>query len=315
MNFETLKDEYTRLWGSMVVRSSFKSALDTSARKILAGKPRYTEVSELTGVPWFVIGLIHQMEAGCKWGCHLHNGDPLSARTRRVPARRPAVGNAPFTWEASACDALMMKNMQSIKDWSIERIAYELERYNGWGYRKYHKSVLSPYLWSGTTHYARGKYVADGKWSSIAISGQTGALPLLKSLMAIDPSIALGAPPEEVKPEPEETAPDSFGKACETATPQKKAAGWGIGIDTGWDVGHIVAPDFIPAPPLGLLSKLSELDVPKPPVEAVSSVAGWQSAAETVGAFASSQYAVYAICAMIFVTWVVPAISKKWSSQ
>ena len=295
MNFETLKDEYTRLWGSMVVRSSFKSALDTSARKILAGKQRYTEVSELTGVPWFVIGLIHQMEAGCKWGCHLHNGDPLSARTRNVPSKRPAVGNAPFTWEASACDALMMKNMQSIKEWSIERIAYELERYNGWGYRKYHKSVLSPYLWSGTTHYARGKYVADGKWSSVAISGQTGALPLLKSLMVLDPSISLGAPPEEIKPEPEETAPDSFKKAEETQV-SKPAVAVGTCAASG------LAMPFLPS-------------IPAPPIDAVSNVAGWQTAAETLGAFASSRYAVYAICAMIFVTWVVPAISKKWSSQ
>ena len=55
--------------------------------------------------------------------------------------------------------------------------------------------------------------------------------------------------------------------------------------------------------------------IPAPPVDAVSNVAGWQTAAETLGAFASSRYAVYAICAMIFVTWVVPAISKKWSSQ
>jgi lysozyme family protein len=291
MNFEPLKDEYTRLWESMVVRSSFKSALDTSARKILAGKQRYSEVSELTGVPWFVIGLIHQMEAGCKWGCHLHNGDPLSARTRRVPARRPAVGNAPFTWEASACDALMMKNMQSIKEWSIERIAYELERYNGWGYRKYHKAVLSPYLWSGTTHYARGKYVADSKWSSTAVSGQTGALPLLKSLMALDPSITLGALPEEVKQEPEETAPDSFGKADEKQVSKPVVA---AGACTA---GGLAMP-FLPS-------------IPAPPVEAVSSVAGWQTAAETLTQFARSPSVMIAICG-ILIAVILPMIRDRF---
>jgi lysozyme family protein len=294
MNFEPLKDEYTRLWASMVVRSSFKSALDTSARKILAGKQRYSEVSELTGVPWFVIGLIHQMEAGCKWGCHLHNGDPLSARTRRVPARRPAVGNAPFTWEASACDALMMKNMQSIKEWSIERIAYELERYNGWGYRKYHKAVLSPYLWSGTTHYARGKYVADGKWSSTAVSGQTGAIPLLKSLMALDPSITLGALLEEVKQEPEETAPDSFGKADEKQVSKPVVA---AGACTA---GGLAMP-FLPS-------------IPAPPVEAVSSVAGWQTSVETIGSVASSKYVLATVVALVFVGWVLPAMARRWGS-
>lgn len=292
MNFETLKDEYSRLWSGMVVRSSFKGALDVSAKKIIAGKERYQQVSELTGVPWFVIGLIHQMEAGCKWGCHLHNGDPLSARTRNVPAKRPAVGNAPFTWEASACDALMMKNMQSIKDWSIERIAYELERYNGWGYRRYHKSVLSPYLWSGTTHYARGKYVADGKWSSTAVSGQTGALPLLKTLMALDPSIALGQPPEEVKPEPEETAPDSFKKADEKQISKPAVAA------AGCTAGGLAMP-FLPS-------------IPAPPVETVSSVAGWQNAAETLKGFTASPAMWIAVCG-ILIAVVLPWLKARFA--
>lgn len=55
--------------------------------------------------------------------------------------------------------------------------------------------------------------------------------------------------------------------------------------------------------------------IPAPPVEAVSSVAGWQSAAETVGAFASSRYAIAAVCAMIFIGWIVPALAKKWSAE
>ncbi len=300
MKFESLKDEYSRLWESMVVRSSFKGALEASANKILEGKPRYAQVSELTGVPWFVIGLIHQMEAGCRWGCHLHNGDPLSARTRQVPAKRPAKGSAPFKWEESACDALMMKNMQSIKDWSIERIAYELERYNGWGYRSYHKAVLTPYLWSGTTHYARGKYVADGKWDATAVSGQTGALPLLKTLMALDASITLGAPPVEVKPEPQETVPESFKKASEWQWPAwvtttLKLSGGAAAGDAA--TGGNVTQHFLPS-------------IPQPPD--VSSVAGWQNAAETVRNFTSSPAMWIAVCG-ILIAVALPWLKERFS--
>lgn len=296
MKYEALKDEYTRLWESMVVRSSFKGALEASAKKVIDGKDRYCAVSELTGVPWFVVGLIHQMEAGCKWGCHLHNGDPLSARTVSVPAKRPARGNAPFKWEDSACDALMMKNMQSIKDWSIERIAFELERYNGWGYRNYHKAVLTPYLWSGTTHYARGKYVSDGHWDPSAVSGQTGAMPLLKTLMELDPSIELGALPVEVKPEPQPTEPESFKKADEKQVPVSAKVGGAVGA------GAAIAQA---APSLP--------SIPAPPKEAIEAVTGWQNALETVLKVASTTPGLIVICG-ILIAVALPMAAKRFAT-
>ena len=49
------------------------------------------------------------------------------------------------------------------------------------GYRK--RSVATPYLWSFTNHYDKGKFVADGKYDAEAISKQVGAAILLKELM------------------------------------------------------------------------------------------------------------------------------------
>lgn len=54
--------------------------------------------------------------------------------------------------------------------------------------------------------------------------------------------------------------------------------------------------------------------IPAPPVDAVASVAGWQNAAETLGAFASSRYVIIAVCGMVLFGWVVPAFAKKWSA-
>jgi hypothetical protein len=99
-----------------------------------------------------------------------------------VPAGRPKDGNPPFTWEASASDALSMRGLNKVKDWSLAGILYQIEGYNGWGYRLYHPHVLSPYLWSFSNQYTSGKYVEDGRWSDTAVSKQCGAAVLLRRM-------------------------------------------------------------------------------------------------------------------------------------
>lgn len=307
LTFEALRSEYAQLWASMVIRSSFKPALEASANKILANKARYQAVSDMTGVPWFVIGLIHQMEAGCNFGCHLHNGDSLARKTKNVPANRPPTGNGPYKWEVSACDALLMKHLDTITDWTIERICYELERYNGWGYRRFHKTTLSPYLWSGTTHYARGKYVADGKWDSTAVSKQSGAIALLKRLMEVDETIKpFVAPVEATPPTPEPTVAESFVKAEEKAPPMalpvKKTLWQTLGLDALWDAVSNLFPGTVPDPPVGVISK----------------VANWQASAESVQGLASSAVIGYVICGMLLYTAIChlgPFLLKKLGVQ
>ena len=43
--------------------------------------------------------------------------------------------------------------------------------------------MKSPYLWSYSTIYTAGKYVADGKWSDTAVSKQCGGMAILKHLV------------------------------------------------------------------------------------------------------------------------------------
>jgi lysozyme family protein len=59
---------------------------------------------------------------------------------------------------------------------------YRFEKYNGFGYRR--RGIVSPYLWSFSNQYTKGKYIADGKWSSEAVSRQCGAALLVKELVA-----------------------------------------------------------------------------------------------------------------------------------
>jgi|GEM_PF-3794578 len=181
MNFEELKYEYERLFKQAVISAS-STEIQLVTNRIVTNKERYLKIQGKTNVPWYLVGIIHNLEASGNFACHLHNGDSLSGRTVQVPSGRPKKGNPPFTWEESAVDAIKYDGLHKWKDWSIPGILYCLEKYNGWGYRLYHPEVKSPYLWSGTSVYIKGKYVADGKFDSNAVSQQIGVAAILKEL-------------------------------------------------------------------------------------------------------------------------------------
>lgn len=175
----------------MEVRPSFARAVEAEATEIQHFESRYAAVSAHTGVPWMLVGLVHQLEADGWWTRHLHNGDPLTARTRQVPKGRPVAppeNGRSYTWLESAVDAMRCDRLDKVS-WSSEvgsepwicQVLHALARYNGLGYEK--RGVPNPYLFSGTTIYRRGKYVADGVWSASAVSQQTGAAPVLQRLL------------------------------------------------------------------------------------------------------------------------------------
>jgi lysozyme family protein len=205
-SYGELRDEYADLWDAMKIPAGTTSAVDARIRAIARGRPRYDQVANASGVPWYVIAIIHEMEASLKFTTHLHNGDPLTDRTFQVPAGRPPAGVPPFEWEDSAIDALMMKNLNQVKLWSIERIAYQLEAYNGWGYRTRETGVNTPYLWSSTTNYKKGKFVRDRVFDPNAVSRQLGAMALLRRLIETQ---GVNVPSEEDVPLPAAPPPAS----------------------------------------------------------------------------------------------------------
>lgn len=177
-----LKEEYKFLFDSCVIRVEKIGAVGRIIAILEANKERYIDVATPFGIPWFFVAVIHNMEASCNFNRHFHNGDPLSARTVHVPEGRPKIGEPPFLWEDSATDALKYRNIDAWKDWSIPGTLYQIEGYNGWGYRLYHSHVYSPYLWGYSNHYISGKYVEDGKWSDTAVSKQCGAATILRRM-------------------------------------------------------------------------------------------------------------------------------------
>lgn len=182
-----LREQYAALWLSCVPHATEATGI---AEKLIAHQERYRDVAQFVShtLPWHFVALVHHMECGRRFDEHLHNGDPLTARTVRVPIGRPLKGEPPFTWEESAADALTLRGLWQVGlDWSIPGELYQLELYNGFGSRSH--GINTPYLWSGSNHYSKGKFVADHVFDANAVSKQIGAATILKRILSITPEI------------------------------------------------------------------------------------------------------------------------------
>jgi lysozyme family protein len=176
-----LRDGYRRLWAGCSINAAKAGEVAFHRRKILAGRASYEQVSAQTQAPWWFIGIVHALEASFNFNGHLHNGDPLGARTVQVPRGRPPQWNPPTDWVSSAVDAITFDGNAGVDIWSIEVALFRFERYNGFGYRS--RGINSPYLWSFSNQYARGKFVKDGVFDPDAVSRQCGAAVMLKALV------------------------------------------------------------------------------------------------------------------------------------
>ncbi len=212
VDMAVLRAENTMRWSVAKPTRNFISI----AKSLVTAKSHYVDVQNATGVPWFIIAVIHERESSQNWSRSLAQGDPWNQVSIHVPK-----GRGPFTsWENAAIDALVNCSPHAANnhDWSVGGSLTLLEEYNGLGYAS--RGIPSPYVWSGTDQYVRGKYIRDGVFSSSTVDSQLGCAGLLIWMMKLDPTIKLGSPvPVVVSPSPklpvvvalEPVPKDSFG--------------------------------------------------------------------------------------------------------
>ena len=170
----TLKPDLDYLWKYCTLNRDVDSSF--IQKKIKDNYQCYLDVQKETGVPWGFIVALHYRESGCDFNKCLHNGEPFGKIFTKVP-----IGKGPFNnWEEAAIDAIKSRNinvnkMTKTTDWLLAA-----ERYNGLGYRAV--GIYSPYLWSGTNWYKKGKFKFDGVFDSELVDKQTGIVPILKKL-------------------------------------------------------------------------------------------------------------------------------------
>ena len=177
-------ENYRQLWNTLTFSSAeWQKQATAIAKKIVANQARYAAAVAGMPVPWWFVAVVHCMECSMRFDQHLHNGDPLSARTTQVPPGRPTAGSPPFSWEQSAHDAMQFERLDRVTDWSLPNVLFNWHRYNGINNEYKRRGIPTPYLWSGSTHYKKGKYVADGVFDSEFVSRQLGAAVILKALV------------------------------------------------------------------------------------------------------------------------------------
>lgn len=189
LTFAALEPEYTHRLAAMKLLSV--PAATKIAVAILPFKQRFLDVSTATGVPalWLMATWDREAPAINRFDCYFGNGDPLDRPTTDVPQDR-----GPFTgtdaWEKGCIDALHIDEVSSETQWSLVRMCWHWEKWNGFGPREHGRP--SGYLWAGTDQYRGGKYVADGVWSPRTWDKQLGCVIIAKELVALDAS--LGGP-------------------------------------------------------------------------------------------------------------------------
>jgi lysozyme family protein len=205
-------ENYRQLWNTLTYSSAdWQKQATAIAKKIVANQARYAAAVAGMPVPWWFVAVVHCMECSMRFDQHLHNGDPLSGRTVQVPPGRPAAGSPPFSWEQSAHDAIQFERLDRVTDWSLPNVLFNWHRYNGINNEYKRRGIPTPYLWSGSTHYKKGKYVRDGIFDPEFVSGQLGAAVILKAL------VDLGAVAVDQQPAPAANA--AAAPAANPATP------------------------------------------------------------------------------------------------
>ncbi len=189
-------------------KDRFKHALEGYAEN----KNRYQKVPQATGVPVELIASIHYLEGRMKFDRYLHNGQRLGKVTTIVPK-----GLKFDEWEEAAIHALggdkeqkagdangiapnpkftFLRDFLNLSD-PAAQLAFA-EMYNGPGYRGISKKTgrlhRTPYVWAGSNHETRGRFVKDHKFDPKGESSVVGAALLIQGMKEVN----LEMTPEEV---------------------------------------------------------------------------------------------------------------------
>lgn len=198
-NLIALKAANAALWNVAKILPSRLAEVNEVAVRLCAAdaKVRYQAIEAATGVPWFIIAVIHEREASQNFNCQLGQGDPLNQVSRHVPRGMGPYFNHPNdppgqdAFYRCAVDTLENTAPYAArwKDWTAGGSLTLLVTYNGTGYWFYHNHEPSPYDWGATDQEQRGKYTSDGNFDASAWDTQVGCAAMLKQMIAIDSTI------------------------------------------------------------------------------------------------------------------------------
>jgi uncharacterized protein (TIGR02594 family) len=240
--FEDYRDEYEEMFRSCrIVDPGKQQEMDATIALMEKHRARYTALAEQVGVPWYFIAAVHQREASGKFTGSIRDG-------HRLPDG--------VDWEEDAA-AVITEQCDGWHNWSAAGLLYRLEAYNGFGYRKQH--INTPYLWSFSQHYSKGKYVerqGKSRFEPNQVDKQPGTAVILhrmleQGLITIPGAVGAAEPKETVQPETATRAPGKPEEAEEVYVYEVEpgdtlaniAEAFGVTWEELWEANKDTVPD------------------------------------------------------------------------
>lgn len=173
------RNDYESKFAALKIKPNVLPTALAVARKIAANRSRYEPAAQATGVPWFLIGILHERESSLNFATYLGDGEPLDHPTHNVPK-----GRGPFKdFTTGAIDALVHEGFDKVTDWSIGAMLFHIEEFNGEGYHNH--GMPSPYVFAGSNWYSKGKYDVDGHFNATLVDTQLGGAVMLTALIQL----------------------------------------------------------------------------------------------------------------------------------
>jgi lysozyme family protein len=191
--FEAMKSNYISLISQATVLPSREAEVAAVAEYLIRDKAIYLMVEQKTHVPAAVLMALAEREMDGNLHCYLGNGQNLKRRTTIVPiGRGPFMETFPNDFIAGCLDSLALDGLDKVwqdnpEGWSLDRFAFEMESWNGWGYRA--RGIPSPYVFGATTVQRPGKFPRDHVFVATEMDPQIGTLAIVEEIVKQDPSL------------------------------------------------------------------------------------------------------------------------------
>jgi len=181
--YQVLRPEYEADLAAMKVTRPIE--VDKVAQSLLPKMDLYLREQEVVKVPAAFLAALDQREDDANPHCAIGQGDPWNRVSRNVPR-----GKGP--WSSKFDADIFYIRYDHLDDnsapWSWSYVCWKGEAWNGFGPRSH--GIRTGYLWSGTSLYVRGKYVADNEWDARETDKQLGIIPVMRRLIALRPDLA-----------------------------------------------------------------------------------------------------------------------------
>jgi lysozyme family protein len=159
--------DYSQVYSRLQLAPEKISQTDNLIGQITTNKGRYQRVEANTGIPWWLVGVIHA-------SAHSNQVDPNQVSFDTDLDGQPIEGE----WEQKISETLLpiANNWRSLPSNNPSTTLQKIDQFNG-------NQEQDPRVWAGTDQYSRGDYDEKGGWQSNDVAQGVGGVALYKRMV------------------------------------------------------------------------------------------------------------------------------------